>query len=100
MLVSQHNDTWGEDMIPIGEDADGVIGGMATGAPLRILVHFKPPSSISKPQMTLHLPSGQIRELTVGGRHDPVIAPRATPVVEAVCRLVVADLLMMREELK
>ena len=85
-------------MIPIGENADGAIGGMATGAPVRVLVHFKPPSSISKPQMTLHLPSGKVRELTVGGRHDPVIAPRAAPVVEAVCRLVVADLLMMREE--
>ena len=98
MRGSEHNDTWGEDLIPIGENADGAIGGMATGAPVRVLVHFKPPSSISKPQMTLHLPSGKIRELTVGGRHDPVIAPRAAPVVEAVCRLVVADLVMMREE--
>jgi chorismate synthase len=47
--------------------------------------------------MTLHLPSGEMRELQIGGRHDPVIAPRAAPVVEAVCRLVIADLLQIRE---
>ena len=97
MQGSEHNDAWGSEQIPIGEDADGALGGMATGAPLRLRVHFKPPSSISIPQMTLHLPSGEMRELQIGGRHDPVIAPRATPVVEAVCRLIIADLLQLRE---
>jgi chorismate synthase len=97
MQGSEHNDAWGPEQIPIGEDADGALGGMATGAPLRVRVHFKPPSSISIPQMTLHLPSGEMRELQIGGRHDPVIAPRATPVVEAVCRLIIADLLQLRE---
>ena len=97
MQGSSHNDAWGPEQKPMGEDADGALGGMSTGAPLRIRVHFKPPSSISIPQMTLHLPSGELRELQIGGRHDPVIAPRAAPVVEAVCRLVVADLLQLRE---
>jgi len=97
MHGSEHNDAWGPEQIPIGDDADGALGGMATGAPLRIRVHFKPPSSISVPQMTLHLPSGEMRELQIGGRHDPVLAPRATPVVEAVCRLIIADLLQLRE---
>jgi chorismate synthase len=96
MQGSEHNDAWGPDQIPIGDDADGALGGMSTGAPLRVRVHFKPPSSISIPQMTLHLPSGEMRELQIGGRHDPVIAPRAAPVVEAVCRLIIADLLQLR----
>ena len=99
MHGSEHNDAWGPEQIPIGDDADGALGGMATGAPLRIRVHFKPPSSISVPQMTLHIPSGEMRELQIGGRHDPVLAPRATPVVEAVCRLIIADLLQLREGL-
>jgi chorismate synthase len=55
----------------------------------------KPPSSIAREQNTLHLPSGEVRELKVKGRHDPVIGPRAVPVVEAVARLVVADLGMI-----
>jgi len=97
MRGSEHNDVWGPEHIPVGEDADGALGGMSTGAPLRVRVHFKPPSSISIPQMTLHLPSGEMRELQIGGRHDPVIAPRATPVVEAVCRIIIADLLQLRE---
>ena len=97
MQGSEHNDAWGPEQVPVGEDADGALGGMSTGAPLRVRVHFKPPSSISVPQMTLHLPSGEMRELQIGGRHDPVIAPRATPVVEAVCRLIIADLLQIRE---
>ncbi|MDP6899922.1 MAG: chorismate synthase [Candidatus Thalassarchaeaceae archaeon] len=97
MRGSEHNDAWGDGPKPIGDDADGALGGMATGAPLRILVHFKPPSSISIPQMTLHLPSGEMRELTIGGRHDPVLAPRAAPVVEAVCSLIIADLMTIRE---
>ena len=33
-----------------------------------------------------------MEELVIKGRHDPVIAPRAKPVVEAVTRLVLADL--------
>ena len=98
MQGSEHNDAWGPEQVPVGEDADGALGGMSTGAPLRVRVHFKPPSSISVPQMTLHLPSGEMRELQIGGRHDPVIAPRATPVVEAVCRLIIADLLQLRED--
>ena len=98
MQGSEHNDAWGPEQVPVGEDADGALGGMSTGAPLRVRVHFKPPSSISVPQMTLHLPSGEMRELQIGGRHDPVIAPRATPVVEAVCRLIIADLLQIRED--
>ena len=97
MQGSEHNDPWGPEQTPIGDDADGALGGMSTGSPLRVRVHFKPPSSISVPQMTLHLPSGEMRELQVGGRHDPVIAPRASPEVEDVCRLIIADLLQLRE---
>ena len=96
MHGSEHNDAWGIEQTPIGNNPDGALGGMSTGAPLKIQVHFKPPSSISKSQMTLHLPSGEMRELQIGGRHDPVIAPRAAPVVEAVCRLILADLIQMR----
>jgi len=60
-----------------------------------VVIHFKPPSSISREQSTLHLPSGEKRPLQVGGRHDPVLGPRAVPVVGAIARLVVADLGMI-----
>ena len=98
---SEHNDAWlaaGDSITLEGAEsgrADGALGGRSTGAPLRLVVHFKPPSSIAREQNTLHLPSGEARELKVKGRHDPVIGPRAVPVVEAVARLVVADLGMI-----
>ncbi len=98
MRGSEHNDNWipGADGPELeGSDsasADGAIGGISTGAPISIIVHFKPPSSIPREQMTLHLPSNEVIPLKVGGRHDPVIGPRAVPVAEAVAMLVLADL--------
>jgi chorismate synthase len=102
MRGGEHNDAWqashdgrsGQAELEVG--ADGALGGMATGAAIRIIVHFKPPSSIAAQQNTLHLPSGEQRHLEVKGRHDPVLAPRAAPVVEAVTRLVMADLWLRR----
>ena len=91
MRGSAHNDKWGEDM-SLSEEADGALGGMASGAPIRVRITFKPPSGISLPQETFNQISGMIEELAIKGRHDPVIAPRARPVVEAVARLVLADL--------
>jgi len=99
MRGTEHNSMWesGEDNIPIqSEGGDGAIGGITTGSDIRIRVHFKPPSSIPSIQNTLHLPSGELRPLSVGGRHDPVLAPRAAPVVEGVVRFLIADLLLTR----
>ena len=97
MLGSEHNDAWVETTAgihPEGDRADGVLGGIATGADLFVKVHFKPPSSIPQEQQTLNLASGQKETLVVTGRHDPVLAPRAAAVVESVARLVLADLAM------
>ena len=101
MRGSENNDMWlpGPEY-PILEgsetgEADGALGGRSTGAPIRVLIHFKPPSSLPREQFTLHLPSNEIQALKVGGRHDPVIGPRAAPVVEAVAMLVISDLGIM-----
>ena len=98
MRGSEHNDNWipsADGPTLEGSDSatsDGAIGGIATGAPISVIVHFKPPSSIPREQMTLHLPSNEVMPLKVRGRHDPVIGPRAAPVAEAVAMLVLADL--------
>jgi len=98
MRGSEHNDNWipGDNGPTLeGSDSassDGAIGGISTGSPISVIVHFKPPSSIPREQMTLHLPSNEVMPLKVGGRHDPVIGPRAAPVAEAVAMLVIADL--------
>ncbi len=101
MRGTEHNDAWlpsDSGPIPEGADeaqADGALGGRSTSAPICARVHFKPPSSLPQEQFTLHLPSNEVQSLKVTGRHDPVIGPRAAPVVESVAMLVVTDLGML-----
>lgn len=75
--------------------AGGVQGGISTGQPLRFEVTFRPPSSIAKPQRTVDLATGSEVTIQVAGRHDPVIPPRAVPVVEAMAALVLVDAMLL-----
>lgn len=73
-------------------NAGGINGGITNGMDVVFRVAVKPTSSISRPQMSVDLDTLEERELTVKGRHDPCIVPRAVIVVEAACAIVMADL--------
>ena len=95
MTGKEHNDAWGgtpEHPMLTGDKPDGVLAGLATGSPIHVSVAFKPPSSIASEQHTLNLETGSIEPLVVGGRHDPVLGPRAVAVVESMAKLVLCDL--------
>jgi chorismate synthase len=77
-----------------GERPDGALAGLATGSPIHVQIAFKPPSSIPQTQMTLNVKTNKQEPLTVKGRHDPVLAPRAVAVVEAMAVLVISDLMI------
>lgn len=78
--------------------AGGTLGGISTGMPLVIRVPFKPTSSIKKEQATLDREGNRKSfMLPEGSRHDPCVAIRAVPVVEAMLALVLIDAMLMNK---
>ncbi len=74
--------------------AGGTLGGISDGSPVIIRAAVKPTPSISSVQHTVTA-DGKPSELRIEGRHDPVIAPRAVVVVEAMAALTVLDMMML-----
>ncbi len=99
MSGSQHNDSYivVEDEIRTTTNyAGGIIAGISTGMPVIGRVAFKPASGIMKARQTITVEGEEaIFRLPEGSRHDPCVAIRAVPVVEAMVALVVADALLM-----
>lgn len=74
--------------------AGGILGGISDGSSIILRAHIKPTPSIFSPQQTVSR-QGEDLELSIKGRHDPVIVPRAVVVVETMAALTVADALLL-----
>ena len=74
----------------LSNHAGGILGGISTGQTLIARVAFKPTSSIPTPRQSLN-EAGEEIEVRTTGRHDPCVAIRAAPVVEAMTACVLAD---------
>ncbi len=97
MLGSQSNDAYtiGDSGIQtLTNHCGGILGGITNGMPVIFRAAFKPTPSISRQQQSVSVSRGEIRTLTVAGRHDPCIVPRAVPVVEAAAAIALFDLIL------
>lgn len=97
MLGSQNNDAYrmdGRSVRPQTNRAGGILGGISTGMPIVWQMAVKPTPSIGRRQDSVDLMAGRDADLTVRGRHDPCIVPRAVPVAEAACALALLDAML------
>ncbi len=96
MTGSEHNDPFiNKDGKTATNNAGGINGGISNGNDLFFRVAVKPTSSISIPQKTINIVSGETDTLEVKGRHDACIALRIPVIVEAATALVLADLTLI-----
>ncbi len=93
MRGSEHNDPFRVEEGRIrttSNNSGGVQGGITNGEEIYFRVAFKPTATIAQEQQTVTA-SGEEKKLAARGRHDPCVLPRAVPIVEAMCALVLAD---------
>ena len=70
--------------------AGGILGGISSGQSILARAAFKPTSSILIPGQSTDVNGADV-EVVTKGRHDPCVALRACPIVEAMLALTLAD---------
>jgi len=99
MRGSAHNDAYrieNGNVITETNRHGGILGGITTGMPVVVRVGIKPTPSIGREQDSVSLSRSENETLSVRGRHDPCIVPRAVPCIEAAMAVAVYDLISER----
>jgi chorismate synthase len=94
MLGSQNNDVFvmkNGKVESATDNAGGILGGLSSGMPIVIRVAIKPTPSIAKEQKTVNLCTMEDATLSVKGRHDPCVVPKAVPAIEATVAIILID---------
>ena len=81
-------------IVTVTNNAGGILGGISSGMPIVVRVALKPTSSIARSQETVDMKSMERASLTVRGRHDICIVPRAVVVVESMMAVTLCDFAM------
>lgn len=90
MRGSEHNDIFISDNQTATNHSGGIQGGISNGQPITFRVAFKPVATIMQQQESINK-AGEKITLEAQGRHDPCVVPRAVPIVEAMCAIVLLD---------
>lgn len=102
MQGSEANDSFAVtadgDVKTVTNHSGGIQGGITNGMPIVFRVAIKPTPSIFKTQKSFEMDTKEEVDLTIKGRHDACIVPRAVPCVEAMCAIVLLDLFCQSEE--
>jgi chorismate synthase len=91
---SENNDPFRiEDgrIVTTTNNAGGINGGISNGMPLVVRVAVKPTSSIAGEQATVDIEKMENTAVSVGGRHDACIVPRAAVIIEAMMAVTLCD---------
>lgn len=97
MRGSAHNDLFYQEGGKVKTKTNysgGIQGGISNGEDIYFRVAFKPVATIMQDQESLN-EAGEPATVSGKGRHDPCVVPRAVPIVEAMCALVLADYLLL-----
>ena len=97
MFGSENNDEFAlrdGKVVTLTNNHGGIIGGLTSGMPIIFRAAFKPTPSIGLPQRSVDLDSLEETRLEIRGRHDPCIAVRAVPCVEAAAAVTVLDMVL------
>lgn len=97
MRGSEHNDAFymeGDRIRTRTNNSGGIQGGISNGEDIYFKVAFKPVATIMQDQESVN-EAGESTTVSGKGRHDPCVVPRAVPIVEAMCALVLADFLLL-----
>jgi len=91
---SENNDAYklsNGKVTTLTENAGGILGGLSSGMPILIRAAIKPTPSIAKEQKTVNVCTLENTALSVKGRHDPCIVPKAVPAIEAAVAITLVD---------
>lgn len=96
LLGSENNDSFTVSdgtIVTETNNHGGILGGISSGMPVVFRVAMKPTPSIGQSQKSVNLLKREEEELTIVGRHDPCVVPRAVPCIEAAAAIAIMNLI-------